>query len=179
MYSLSIGVPQPVFRRIIDANFRQELVAPYSFAFLTAVITNHVLAKREDYKERIAYMVDRGNPFEDQLNIAHKIISAWQREEDGYDLQLGSLTFADDAFNAALQAADVIAWSANRNSNGGLTGEFAPLHDLVADVGNKKHFGKVITEDDVVFYSQGVNKWLSKGGDPAALASFTKNEPEQ
>jgi hypothetical protein len=127
-YSISVSVKNADFKKAISVEFYRKVLAPYAAAFVALCLLNAKNANAYDYPERIAYVVDEGSPFAEQLRVAHLIVRAYEKG-CGLAVRTGSLTFADDAMVSALQAADLVAWSARRKFSGtGLINEFSPLN---------------------------------------------------
>jgi len=76
----------------------------------------------------MAYLMDTGNPYSGHISFGHKVQSYMEKVCNSSFT--GALTSENDEMNTALQAADVISWSARRRVAEGLTEEFAPLDKL-------------------------------------------------
>ena len=127
VYSLSVSLPQRQYVTTFPADLRKLTLGPYAYAFIVAACLNCYLAKIGDYSGKIAYLIDAisNKPVRDQINEAHESIL-----KNKLNQCTGSLTFDTDTNISALQAADVISWSARRKMMEGLNDEFYPLRDL-------------------------------------------------
>jgi len=126
-----VVVPSDVYAELFSKEFERQLLSPYAIAFIGASQWNIKLARANGYPERLAYLMDTGNPYADQIQKGHALQSAIEKLVNAPFT--GRLTFENDANNTALQAADVIAWSARRRSAEGLLNEFAPLEGIFTE----------------------------------------------
>lgn len=129
-YSLSASVDNVHYQEVFSIEFYRRVLGPYAVTFISAATVNAKIAEDNGYPDQIAYLVDRGSPFSEQIDLGHRLICLRERGL-GLKTYTGSLTFADDENISALQAADVIAWSYRRNlSENGLSDEFEPLRGI-------------------------------------------------
>jgi hypothetical protein len=129
-YSFSVAVNNTEFKNAVSPEFYRGVVGPYTIAFITLAMMNSKLANQNDYPDKIAYLVDQGSPFAEQLRMGHLMVAAFENSQNA-TVRTGGLMFADDAEVSALQAADLIAWTARRQFSGdGIHGEFTPLLDI-------------------------------------------------
>lgn len=128
-YSICTHLQNLVFRELYTNEGINPPLSPYALAFIGVAIRNTRLARDIEWPDRMPYLVDQGNPHAEQLRFGHFMITQIEKH---YQLPFtGSLTFADDETNPALQASDVIAWTSRRQLSGdGLNGEFSPLSRL-------------------------------------------------
>ncbi|MEO8097225.1 MAG: DUF3800 domain-containing protein [Acidobacteriota bacterium] len=129
-YSICASLKNREFREVCSREFGvAPPLSPYSIAFIGVAIRNTRLARDNDWPSHMSYLIDQGNSQASELQLGHSIITGIEKY---HRLPFtGSLTFADDARNYALQAADIVAWSSRRRLSGdGLYGEFAPLKKL-------------------------------------------------
>jgi hypothetical protein len=90
---------------------------------------NHGQAEHIKYQDDIAFLLDNGNPYRQQVDYAHY---AMTKRQGTVHLHVGSLTFGDDKKISALQAADVIAWGLHRfvNDKSSLNKGFEPIAEI-------------------------------------------------
>jgi hypothetical protein len=79
----------------------------YGMCFMLCAAITYSLGKHNGYDQRVPVMMDSGNPYVDHVRGAH----ATMQEQKWSFMNIGSLTFEDDATCNALQAADVVAWA--------------------------------------------------------------------
>ena len=171
LFSTSIGVPQPEFNSALPQKYRGKRLGPYVLAFLCAVLTNKSLCDQSIlYGERtIAYLVDHGSAGKGQILDAHTAIVEIERSRGGIR-NTGSLAFDVDDRVSALQAADVVAWSARRRAfYGGLREEFAPLEEVLSEPpdGNHKHIS--IPPEGIKRFTTPIKNWIDLKGEMASL----------
>ena len=188
LYSLSVSVPQEGFKSLLSMQVYRRLFSPYTCAFLSALMMNHMAMEKYYAASRsqngvVSYLVDRGSPYEAQLRAGHKLIIEWQGRYR-HSTHTGAMaTDSDDNVNA-LQGSDMIAWTVNRRSTTGLTGEFGVLQDLFMPLpyyssdGNpvgksmKFHTHLEIPPDGIQMLADGINLWLDSGIMPQSLAEM-------
>lgn len=124
-YSISVDVPLSIYNRLFPRHFQREILSPHAVAFIGVSQYNVKVAKDNNYPDRMDYVVDKGNPFSDQLLLGHRIQS--YMEKPAGSSFTGDLAFKDDLDSAALQVADVVAWSVHRKSaDDALWDEYTP-----------------------------------------------------
>lgn len=111
--SLTATLSNSEYTTLFDAELRKDF-SVYGMCFSLALLMNHQLATLQNYKERIPFIMDAGNPHAEHVRQAHAEFLRMQRE-DGF-LHAGGLYFGDDTEFGVLQAADVIAWGYRRIS---------------------------------------------------------------
>jgi hypothetical protein len=127
IYSVAATVHYADYRKFVSAEI-QAVMSVYGFCFLLSAWTNHLLAEQNNFQKRIGFILDSGNPYAEHVRASHAALLKWQR---GQFLHMGSLLFEDDKRIAALQAADVVAWSVQRRATGmRFTAGFEPLLGL-------------------------------------------------
>ena len=159
-FSVSVAIPQVDFKTVIpDEEVRKCVAGPSALAFFSTVLINREMAiKHGLYK--IAYLVDCGSRFySEQLIDAHAAVVKAEMSKD--DKPTGGLNFDTDDNVPALQAADVIAWSARRNEVGKLIEEFEPLSKLIQ---SKSHIHKTLPIDGVAMLATPLYAWIVKHG---------------
>ena len=112
----------------------------YGACFVQLVVANGVLAKKNNYSQRIAYLLDRGNQYKHDVLDAHSFLSGG---DIGDRLNIGTLGFDCDDNIAALQAADVVSWSIRRKYSLSLNIGFEPLESLF----DSQHFEAPYSEE--------------------------------
>jgi hypothetical protein len=128
--SFSIVVSNAEFKKAIPPKMQSATIGPYAAAFIGLALLNSKIANIHDYPDKIAYLVDEGSSVAEQLRIGHLLVKAFEKGKTQH-VRTGSFAFADDEDVSALQAADVIAWSARRKFSGNdLVNEFAPLNSI-------------------------------------------------
>jgi hypothetical protein len=128
--SLSVSVKNAEFKTAIPIEFYRKTLGPYTAAFIALALLNAKAANEFDSPEQIAYLVDEGSPFAEQLRVGHVLVKAFEKAQ-GRKIRTGALAFADDVDVSALQGADVIAWASRRRAAGdGLIDDFEPLNEI-------------------------------------------------
>jgi hypothetical protein len=103
----------------------------YELCFIVAALGNGKMAEHNDYAGPIALVVDRGNPYSEQVRRAHLEMVEINKQH-GVPRNLGSLTFADDDEISALQASDIICWGARRKATSSrFPAELSPIENLL------------------------------------------------
>jgi hypothetical protein len=107
----------------------------YAMCFMLTAVANHKLAELSNYRGNIPFILDSGNAYAKHVRQAHAVMLEWQHQ--GVPLNVGSLTFADDADFGVLQAADMIAWGVRRRVSGIPFGDiFTPIETILNDEKN-------------------------------------------
>jgi hypothetical protein len=129
-YSLSVSVRNAEFQRAITTEFYRKYVGAYTACFITLAMMNAKIANDNNYPDKVAYVVDQGSPFAEQLRVGHLMVAAYENSH-GPKVRTGGLMFADDVDISALQGADLIAWTVGRKVSGdGIRDEFVPLLNI-------------------------------------------------
>ena len=137
-------------------------------ALVMVVLGNNACAEEYGYHDRIAYLVDRSS-FGGQFADAYNLVCNFE-ERMGIPIHTGNMAFGSDSTNSALQAADVIAWSARRSHESNLTGDFEPLKKLfdpqVSPTAKltRPHFGMVIAKQGIEKFARGMDRWITERG---------------
>jgi hypothetical protein len=143
LYSLSISIPQVDFRSVLSPEICKTVAGPYSLAFICGAIMHRILGRSTNSQTVVSYVIDSGSAYPEQLVAAHLAITNLERRNNDFRYT-GALAFDTDDRVPALQAADVISWSARRRQiDGNLRDEFAPLLEVLSE--NKPtHFQVVV-----------------------------------
>ena len=132
VFSISVVVSHAPYRESVPIDIYREHAAPYTSAFIYLARFNAVHADHSNHPDRIAYLVDETRTFGEQIRRAHALVKAWEHSHGSGVIRTGALAFDSDDNVSALQAADLIAWSARRELSGdGLLNEFAPLKEVL------------------------------------------------
>lgn len=182
-YSVSIGIPQPDFRALMPDEAAKELTSPYALAFFLTVMLNQGLARLISDKEtETSYLVDSGSACAQQLLAAHARLLKHEKAE-GKFRHTGAMGFDTDDRVSALQAADVIAWSARkRQITGPLAEEFAPLNDVLDEHPPKSVVGKWrgthahvnLPAEGIEMWAKPIRNWLLATGKVPTLDDFLR-----
>jgi|SRR5665213_229672 len=125
-YSISVAVDSSEHKDCFPEDVRKVL-GSYAIAFNMAAQLNGRICDDNRCPDQIAYMLDAGNSQSQQIMIGHTLLVLREKAAGG-PYRTGTLTFQPDDQNAALQAADMVAWTARRNFSGeDLRDEFEPL----------------------------------------------------
>jgi hypothetical protein len=154
-------------------------------AFFATIISNTAIALATGYKNRIAYLVDKGSHHHyEQMSAAHTVVLEWEKYR-GIESRVGPLAADLDDNVIALQAADVIAWSYHREKESTLEDEFLPLLDIFKDemkVGgsNFPHLSLDMPFEGVKLFAEAVNSWIADNGDmPSSLVEVALFPPRK
>jgi hypothetical protein len=134
IYSLSAMLEHEDYRNSFSDETRRDH-SPYELCFILAALANAKMAQFNKYQEPIAFVVDQGNRYADQVRLAHAEMDGLY-QATGFPTNMGKLWFADDQNVTALQAADVICWGARRKATATVNRfpkEFSCIEDLISD----------------------------------------------
>lgn len=92
--SISISLSNEEFKKNFSSQIRDKF-GVYGMCFTLFAMAAHEAAKKNNYTERIPYILDDGNPYKHHVVAAHSNMLAFQRA--GHDFNVGSLTLDDDA----------------------------------------------------------------------------------
>jgi hypothetical protein len=149
-------------------------------AFLITAMRNCLIARRQDYHKRIAYLADeQSKSWTDQVHDARRLIRQWEADSK-YQANMGSVTFDTDSHVPALQAADVVTWAARRVLDYGvLDKEFAPLADIISPYTDRPgstpigHLSYAVPSEAIELLATQIDGWLSSNGDlPDSLTAL-------
>ncbi len=162
LYSVSVAVGQDDFNSGLSDEVRKHLIGPYGMAFFCSILANQSVSEGSLIyaAERIAYLLDSGFPFSEQLVGVHASIIRVRRASKK-SCFVGSLAFDSDDHVPALQAADVVAWSARRKALGALTDEFAPLGTILLK--RLHHIHVQLPKGGVNMFATPINNWIATG----------------
>ncbi len=102
----------------------------YGTCFVQLAKLISVGARVRGYTGSIPFVLDTGNPYQHQILEAYSFLA---RHKEKFDLNVGALAFDSDHNLAALQAADVIAWSIRRRLAATFKNGFEPLAELFVE----------------------------------------------
>jgi hypothetical protein len=114
IFSISVVVNHAPYRESVPIDIYREHVAPYTSAFIYLARFNAIHADHNNHPDRISYLVDETRTFAQQIRNAHTLLKAWEHSRGSGTIRTGGLAFDSDVNVSALQAADLIAWSARR-----------------------------------------------------------------
>jgi hypothetical protein len=191
-YSLSVLVPQEEFKALLSMEVYRRLLSPYTFAFLSAVMVNHMEMERigkhsPEQRAIVNYLHDTDNRYERQLRAGYKLIVEWQ-ERYRPSIHTGAMATDSDDNVSALQASDMIAWIVNRKSTTGLTEEFEGIEDLFgstpySSIGEQPsgksnfHISIDVPASGIEMLADGINLWLDAGIMPNSLSEMGSAPP--
>ncbi len=185
IYTFSVSVPQADYKALLSKKVYREIMGAYTMAFFATIVMNVVIATATGYKNRIAYLVDKGSDHHhEQMNAAHTVVLQWEKHK-ALESRVGSLTADLDDNVTALQAADIVAWSYHRKKESTLEGEFIPLLDIFKDemkVGGAKypHLPLDISFEGLKLFADGINAWIAENGDmPKSFAETALYPPRR
>jgi len=183
LWSVSVAIPQSEFQFSMTADVRKELIGPYAFAFFCSVMFSQGVAKKTMRDELvISYLIDEGSSFPDQLTSAHSVLVEKERREGGFR-HTGAMAFDTDDRVSALQAADLISWSARRRQiDGSLSDEFSVLEGVFDETSMEpsatqwrgKHAHIFIPEEGIEMWAKPIRNWIYVTGKIPSLAEFMR-----
>jgi len=183
LYSISVSIPQPDFGEAIPDEARKQLIGPYALAFFCAVMLNQDVARRklaDNHVEIVvSYLVDQGFGRKEQLDAAHSILLKHEALKGGFQ-HTGAMGYDIDDRIAALQAADVVAWSARRRDIGRLTEEFATLEAVLSESVVKHpawrgpHVHIRIPKDGIEMWARPIRNWIYATGRIPSFEDFVR-----
>jgi hypothetical protein len=128
----------------------------YGLCYMATIKMNRDRAKETNFRERIAYVLDRGTAYANHVRAYHDLFKE-SGERDHY--YLGPIAFESDDRVTALQAADVVAWTKRRLLSGRLPHpDFQPLADLFAS----DHVDAPIESDSLMIMVNAANDYLAR-----------------
>jgi hypothetical protein len=168
LYSLSVSVDSKSYDTALTPDVRRQLIGPYAMCFFVTVSVNASFSSLSRYyaAHPISYLVDNGFGHSEQLVKAHQAIVD---SNSTINKSVGFFAFDTDDKVPALQAADMIAWSARRRQLARLTEEFSPLEGIFVDQNDldgpswRSHFDHVISEDAIKDIAYPIMNWLALG----------------
>jgi len=132
IYTLSVTLSPADYKDSLSDVSRKEH-SLYELCFLGAAISNGKMAKANDYHDRVAFVLDSGNAYAEQVRKAHQELQSYSKSH-GIPSNVGSLAFEDDEQVSALQAADIVCWAARRKASGSrFFPESKPIEELISD----------------------------------------------
>jgi hypothetical protein len=180
LYSVSAGIPNTEFNALIPEEVRKRLIGPYALAPFCAIQMNQYVARKaQDHDLMISYLIDSGSSYPEQLLRAHGVLLEHERSK-GVS-HTGAIGFDTDSHVSALQAADIIAWSARRREvYGALEGDFAPLAAVLEENhdpssgwrGSHAHVN--IPREGLEMWSKPILAWLYETGKPPSFEDFPR-----
>lgn len=175
LYSISIAVSQKDYAEELSKDVRKNLIGPYAFAFFSLVAANQTLSQQvKSGPLKISYLVDTGFGHYEQLVEAHALVVALEKKTDGFR-HTGALATDSDDHVAALQAADVIAWTSRKiQVDGKLPEGIEPLNEVLRQDFTLPHVTIQIPREGIKMLAAPINSWISKNGDVPKLADVIK-----
>lgn len=129
-WGISVSVTHTEFVTAFSVPKVREVMDPYALAFIGAALINTRVAEATSHPDKIAYLIDSGNPHADKVRTGHSLILVMERFNKAR-YRTGAIAFDSDKNNSALQAADVIAWATRRRlATDGLLHEYEPLRRI-------------------------------------------------
>lgn len=174
LFSVSIGIPQADFKLTLPKDVRKHLLSPYALAFFCAVLITQGVCKNSVMArcEVISYLVDDGSSCKSQLKDAHTWIVNSEKSK-GQPRNTGAMAFDTDDRVSALQAADMIAWSARRREiDGQLKDEFEPLAAVLAQEGRHQHIS--IPLKGIEAWAKPIINWIFQTGEVPSFEDFLR-----
>jgi hypothetical protein len=173
VYSLSVTISQDDFLDLLGSEVRRNVIGPYAMAFLYAVVMIRGVWQANKRRFSTGYLIDDGSAHKDQLLAAHSEVMRRERETRSFRYT-AAMAFDTDDRVPALQAADVIAWSARRReTTGTLSGEFEPLNELFSK-DHPPHAHLRIPRDEIESFAAPINDWISRNGSLPSLAEIVR-----
>jgi hypothetical protein len=172
LYSFSISIPLADFNALMTKDMRKMISGPYSFAFFSAVLFNSSVAEKKGFDERVAYLVDRGCAHPEQIIDTHAVIQKTELKS-GKRSHTGGLDWGSDDLVQALQAADLIVWSARRRETGDLGNEFEPLNEALRE-GKPPHCHVPIPAEGIKMLAEPIYKRIAKYGSLPRLSDIIR-----
>jgi hypothetical protein len=175
LYSLSVSVIGAEFNSVLTDEVRKNILGPYGMCFFAAALATHEVSSHSLIvaAERTAYIVDTGFGYSDQLRKAHDSIIDVHKTKNR-SCFCGPLMFAPDDDIPALQAADIIAWTARKIKVGGLREGFEPLREVLAAERSSRasknwmaHAHIDLPKSALEMFAKPINNWLSLGALPS------------
>jgi uncharacterized protein DUF3800 len=167
LYSLSVSIPQVDFRTVLSPEICKTFAGPYALAFACGAIMHRLIGHRANHQTAIAYLIDEGSAYPEQLLAAHLAIANMERSRNEFRYT-GAIGFDSDDRVPALQVADVIAWSARRreiDKDKTLRDEFEPLLEVLSE--NKPfHLHTPVDLDGIEAFARPIIKWITTTGTP-------------
>jgi len=172
LYSLSVAIPEDDFKDQLSKDVQKNLIGPYALAFMSLVLANQHLSATRHHDGKTAYLIDQGSSHPEQLLEAHALLLDRDRERKHH--HTGAIAFDSDDNVPALQAADLIAWSARQRDLDRLSGDLAPLHDALQDKKGPSHAHIQIPAQGIRMFAEPINHWITTKGFMPTLRDFIR-----
>jgi hypothetical protein len=129
IYSFAAMLNADQYKSIIDGATGSRF-SIYAMCFVAAVCGNRLLAEKNNFTDRIPFLLDAGNAKAGHIRQAHAGLLEMQTSGQ-QSFSLGSLTFDDDRNVTPLQAADLVCWTVRRRASGKSFLGYEPLEQLL------------------------------------------------
>jgi hypothetical protein len=160
-YSVAVHVSRDDFDAELSQEVKRNLLGPYAFVFFCTVIsTLSAIEESQLFEGRISYLIDIGSAHPEQLLAAHSLIVKTQKGSVG-GARIGAFGQDSDDNVPALQAADVISWSARKKLlDGVLPDGLEPINCIL----ERLHVSPVIPRQGIAMIAAPINNWIAKHG---------------
>ncbi len=159
IYSVAATLTTEQFGKYFTRQFRREAMSVYGMCFILCAQMNHMLAMKNHYGERIAFLMDSGNQYANHVRGAH----AAMQEEEWKAMQVGSLTFDKDERWSPLQGADVIAWASRVRAQGD---QFTNGYEPLARLFDEAHAQEPYPESAIAEFAENMEALRNRGEFP-------------
>ena len=130
-FSIAATLTTERYRQYFSGAFTEKEMGVYGMCFLVLAVMLGKHADATGYTEIIPFLMDTGNPYKQHVVDAHNFLTTTFQHT--YPIHPGSLTFVSDTDDPAIEAADVIAWTARRKLVGQFNNGFEPLEEILAE----------------------------------------------
>lgn len=147
-----------IYNRCIDGACKQVFSNPYYFNLMqiTKRAAQFAKLKEPEFDGKIHFVFDEGNSAQAQAPMNFKYMKTFAADNLG--AIMGSIAFASDKDEPALQAADVIAWHHRRNFEGiDASNDIRQIHFQLLGKLTKSYAREEFSEDGLTLFNARVN----------------------
>jgi hypothetical protein len=171
-YSLSISVAQADFRNLLSPEVCKAVIGPYALAFWCAVLLNRGVERIRNDGNTVSFLVDEGCAHPDQLRTTYGVVRNMEKRFG--ERYTGALAFDTDDRVPALQAADLVSWSARRREVfGALRDEYEPLNEVLREDW-PLHQHLLIPLEAIEMVARPINNWIAHNGAMPVVSEIIK-----
>jgi Protein of unknown function (DUF3800) len=158
--SIAATLDSAQYTRHFSQVFSRGEASMYGFCFLLLAVAQGKYAEAGNHKDRIPFVLDSGNEYRRHVVEIHSFLR--DNPLPRRLLSVGGLEFDEDQKVRALQAADLVAWSARRRITGAFNNGFEPLVGIFDDRHIEESFDAAVM-DEIANDIRSINNALTDG----------------
>lgn len=147
-----------VYNRCVTARCKDVFSNPYYLNLMQIVrrAAEFSSLKDDTFDGKIHFIFDEGNSAEAHASKHFQYVKAFA--SNGLGERMGTISFASDRDEPALQAADVMAWHTRRNlANIDPPGDFRRIHFKLLQEAAQNYVRERFTEEGIIYFNDRVN----------------------